>query len=99
MSKFQIILLCFFGFFMILAVLIFAIYKGGGSTQADITIWGDLPAEDFSMMLNSTASVRGSNINMNYVEKSTPTFDEEITATLAHGVGPYPLFITQVKFM
>src|SRR3989344_3233945 len=99
MSKFQIILLCFFGFFMILAVLIFAIYKGGGSTQADITIWGDLPAEDFSMMLNSTASVRGSNINMNYVEKSTDTLDEEFTEALAQGGGPDLLITTQDKFL
>src|SRR3989338_3055228 len=99
MSKFQIVLLCFFGAFIILAVMVFALYKGGSSTAATLSVWGDLPAEDFELMLTTTTAFRPSTLTINYVEKESQNLDEEFTEALAQGVGPDLIITTQDKFL
>ncbi len=98
MSKFQVILLSVFGFFIVVAVLTFALYRGAGSSEATVTIWGDLPAEDFNLLLNNTAAIRDKSLTLRYVEVPTETLDEEFTQALAEGSGPDLLITSQDKF-
>src|SRR5688572_15392495 len=99
MTKFQVILLSFFGFFIVLAVIVFAFYKGGGagSVSATVTIWGDIANEDFNLFLNNTTKVRNQQLTLRYVEKSAATLDQEFTEALAVGKGPDIIILTQNK--
>ena len=96
MSKFQIILLGFFGFFILVAVATFSLYRGGGG-DGDFTavIWGDIPSQDFNLLLNSPHLLQDRSLSVNYVEKSAETLPIEFTEALATGVGPDLIIITQ----
>lgn len=100
MSKFQIILMVVFGFFILIAVLMFALYQGGSSSQeATVTIWGDLPSEAFSSILGTVVPVIDKSLNLVYVEKSSETIDKEFTEALASGQGPDLLITSQDRFL
>ncbi|MCR4279438.1 MAG: extracellular solute-binding protein [Candidatus Zambryskibacteria bacterium] len=100
MSKFQIILMVVFGFFIIIAVLMFAFYQGGSSNQeATVTIWGDLPAEAFSSILGTVVPVIDKSLSLVYVEKSSETIDKEFTEALASGQGPDLLITSQDRLL
>jgi multiple sugar transport system substrate-binding protein len=98
MSKFQMALLGIFGFFILLAVVVFAFYRGGSgsSTNATVTVWGELPAEELNIFLNATQASRG-DLVIRYVEKSTETIGSEFTEALASGGGPDLIITTQDK--
>ncbi len=98
MSKFQGILLGVCGFFIIVAVLTFAMYRGGGSIQANVVVWGDISGNDFNMLLSDRAFGQDPNLTIQYVEKSAATLEEEFTEALAQGVGPDLVILTQDKF-
>ena len=98
MSKFQIILLSTFGFFIIMSVMIFALYRGGSSSlQATVAIWGDIPAENFNVFLNNTVQNRPENLTIKYKELPAESIDREFTEALARGEGPDLLITTQDK--
>lgn len=88
MSKFQLILLIVFGAFIILAVLIFSFSRGGGSSQANITIWGPLSAVDFNSWAENAGLNASGNITYQYEEKEPASIGEELTEALAVGAGP-----------
>ena len=56
MSKFQLALLIAFGFFLVVAVLVFAFYRGGGggSRVSEVVVWGDISAYDVNVLFNET---------------------------------------------
>ncbi len=89
MSKFQIALLCLFGFFIFLAVVLFAFYRGGSGQNngVAITLWGDLPAEEVNLFLNETQAARAG-LDIRYTEKSAQSLGAEFTEALATGAGP-----------
>lgn len=98
MTKFQIVLLAVFGFFIILAVMVFALYRGGKSSlEATVTIWGDISAQDFDTLLNITIQSRDQNLTIKYFEKPSKSLDREFTEALARGEGPDLLITTQDK--
>jgi multiple sugar transport system substrate-binding protein len=97
MSKFQIILLGVFGIFIVIAVAVFSLYRGGGAGTATVTIWGDISSYDFSLFLNDQSLVQNGNISISYEEKRSETIDAEFTEALATGVGPDLIIITQDK--
>lgn len=100
MSKFQVILLSVFGFFILVAVMMFALYKGGSSTQsATVTIWGELPAEAFYGVIGTNIPQIDKGLNLTYVEKSPETITSEFTEALASGTGPDLIITTQDKFL
>ena len=99
MSKFQIILLCVFGFFIVVAVMVFALYRGGGGTRAAVTVWGDISANDVHNLLGNSQLGQDSNITISYIEKPTETIVEEFTEALAEGRGPDLIIVTQDKFL
>jgi ABC-type glycerol-3-phosphate transport system substrate-binding protein len=87
MSKFQIILLFVFGFFIIAAVLLFSFAKGGGDRQnMNVMVWGSLPSYDISQMANIIRD--RSDLNITYVEKPAETLQSDVTEAIAEGVGP-----------
>ncbi|OHA91949.1 MAG: hypothetical protein A3J09_00385 [Candidatus Zambryskibacteria bacterium RIFCSPLOWO2_02_FULL_51_21] len=100
MSKFQIILLSVFGAFILLAVLIFALYRGGaGSQNATIVVWGDIPSEAITPVLDSVVPTIDKTLVIRYVEKSSDKIDAEFTEALAQGNGPDLLILTQDRFL
>lgn len=100
MSKFQIILMSVFGFFIIIAVMMFAIYQGGSSDQdATVTVWGDLPSEAVNSVFNANASTMDKSLNIVYIEKASESIDKEFTEALASGQGPDLIIISQDRLL
>lgn len=99
MSKFQLILLGVFGFFIVAAVMVFALYRGSGSEQFKVVVWGSLPAEDFRAFLNAQ-SLADQNfpIDITYVEKPVATLERDFTEALAQGDGPDLVVLRQDQF-
>ncbi len=97
MSKFQIALMAVFGFFIVVAVIVFAVYKGSSSTQGSVTIWGSLPSGSFNALLNEATFLRESGTSIVYVEKRAETLEADFTEALAQGRGPDLLLLTQDK--
>lgn len=98
MSRFQIVLLAVFGFFIIVAVLTFALYRGSGTSTATVTIWGDYPASEFNIFMNASGLQQDRMLTIDYEEKSPETINKEWTEALAQGVGPDLIIISQDKF-
>jgi ABC-type glycerol-3-phosphate transport system substrate-binding protein len=99
MSRFQIILLVTFGFFILVAVLSFALYKGGsGAGTAKVVVWGDISNQDFSYLLSTNSISQDKNLIISYVEKPDQTIEEDFTEALASGNGPDLIIFTQDKF-
>lgn len=99
MSKFQIVLLSVFGFFILVAVAVFALYRGGSSAnQATIVFWGDIPTESMSQLLNSTIFSGDRAISIRYVEKSPQKLESEWTEALAAGSGPDLIILSQDQY-
>lgn len=88
MSKFQIALLVIFGAFIVFAVIIFSLNRGGsGQGNNNISIWGTLSRFDFDNMV-TTAGISTETLSFNYVEKKAETFSQDFTEALAVGEGP-----------
>ena len=98
MSKFQIILLAIFGFFIIVAVAVFSLYRGSGAGSVTVTVWGDIPSYDFNLLLNTPIFSQDQTMSISYVEKSAETIETEFTEALARGVSPDLIIITQEQF-
>lgn len=88
MSKFQIILLVVFGFFILLAVLVFSVYRGGSARQSNVLIWGSIPAGDMNLLLSDASFASDRDLSISYVEKPLATLESDFTEALARGEGP-----------
>lgn len=95
MSKFQLISLFVFGFFIVVGVAIFAL--GGLSEEANVssaTVWGTMDSKVFEGALASTGLYQNKAVSITYVQKNPLSFDQELLEALALGVGPDIFFIT-----
>ncbi|MDO8471270.1 MAG: extracellular solute-binding protein [bacterium] len=97
MSKFQIILLSVFAVSIVLAVAAFSLYRGSGGETVAMTVWGDISAQDFSLLLNTSAISQDRAFSVSYVEKRAETIETEFTEALAQGIGPDLIILTQDK--
>ena len=95
MSKFQIVLLAFFGVFILLGVGVFSFYKGSTGTQATVTIWGSFTVSDFNLFLNQSVLAQDNKLVINYIEKPADTIEAEFTEALARGTGPDLIIISE----
>ena len=95
MSKFQIILLAVFAVSIVAGVAAFSIYRNSGDESVTVTVWGDIPSPDFSLLLNTPAFIQDQTLSINYVEKSAETIETEFTEALARGTGPDLIILTQ----
>ncbi len=88
MSRFQIILLALFVFFIIGGVLAFSLYQGSKqNAHPQVVLWGTLSEQMFRTMFDS-GEYRSSGLNVFYVEKDAVTFDRDFVNALAEGKGP-----------
>src|SRR3989344_6975855 len=97
MSKFQIILLVFFGVARVGGALVFSLYRGSSEGSVTLTVWGDISSQDFNLWLNSPSFGKDKTFILNYMEKSAETIDAEFTEALARDAGPDLVILTQDK--
>jgi len=97
MSKFQIILLVVFGVFILIAVAVFSLYRGGSSSSSKVLIWGDIPSYDFETFLTNSGLNQDNSLVISYVAKSPETLESDFTEALARNIGPDLIILTQDK--
>jgi len=95
MSKFQIILIGVFGFFILAGVGIFAFYRSSNSVQSQVVIWGTMPQENFFSIFSNLAIAKDRTLAVTYQYKPESTFDKNFVEALASGVGPDIIFLNQ----
>lgn len=88
-----------FAFFIIIGVIMFALYRGdggyGGNAGEQITIWGTIPESVFMKYMEEVNSDKNTEIPVKYVEKDSDSFNEEFIEALANGVGPDVILLPQ----
>jgi ABC-type glycerol-3-phosphate transport system substrate-binding protein len=94
MSKFQLGLLAVFGAFIVIAVILFSVYRGSGSGLSRITVWGSMTSADFNSIV-SEAGLNTKEVAYTYVEKREATLDQEYTEALATNSGPDLIILPQ----
>lgn len=96
MKRFQIIIIGVFIFFIIAGVIAFATFRGGDRENMEtVTIWGTLPARDFSDLLTTLRTDLGVELSANYHELRREEFDRELVEALASGAGPDMILLPQ----
>lgn len=89
MSTFQIVLTGVFAASMLVALGVFATFKGSGSKELPpITLWGTLPQSQFMQAVSEINQTLPQRITVTYVEKREQDFDRDLTEALASGTGP-----------
>ena len=80
--------------------MVFALYRGGaGNRSATITVWGDIPSEAITPVLDSVVPTIDKTLIIRYVEKNSGEIDAEFTEALARGEGPDLLITTHDRFL
>ncbi len=89
-NNFQVILISIFGFFIILGIASFSLYKAKNSGDAGVTIavWGIVSSADFESYINKIKIDLNKEVKAKYVQKSIFTIDAELVEAIASGVGP-----------
>jgi len=90
MSKFQLIVTGIFVAFIVIGVATFALFKKTTSQTAlpTIMIWGLVPSQTFNGFVTNLNSTRSTPINVNYVQETQSTFEQDFVNALAVGQGP-----------
>ncbi len=96
MNTFQVILLCVFGGFLVLGVMIFAIgHFGGQTTTPPILMWGTISNTEMRSLLEQMDTMQRGILKVTYVQKNPDTFDKDFTEAVATGVGPDLVLVSQ----
>src|SRR3989344_4916329 len=98
-STFQIIMILVFGFFAVVAVMVFAgVFPSlnGGNTGAigEVVVWGTVPEDAVSVPFSEIMS-NNKNFKITYVKKNVVSFDNDFIEALASGRGPDLIFLPQ----
>ena len=88
MSKFQIIFLFVFAFFIIGGLVLFSMYRNTSSDGPPVMMWGTMKHSLASAYINEVIQSTKSKTKIIYIEKQSSTFDEEFLEALATGRGP-----------
>jgi ABC-type glycerol-3-phosphate transport system substrate-binding protein len=92
--KFQTILLTFFGFMIVLGVIVFSIPPAPKNTalagaKGNVTIWGTFPdSPDLKGMINRFNETYKESFSISYYYHDSKAFDNDIVEALASGKGP-----------
>ncbi len=97
MSKFQVILIGAFGFIVVLSVILFSKYQGGGQKPANVLIWGTLASTDFQNILSKTSLNQSKTLQVAYEVKNPETIDSDFVEALAAGGGPDLIILPHEK--
>lgn len=100
MSKFQIIIIVVFVIVGVVAVLIFAgilpgFKKEGGGKGAEISLWGIFPQQKMAPLISELNEANKDLFKINYSEKKSSVYENELLNALAAGTGPDLWFLTQ----
>ncbi len=88
MSKFQLILILFFGLAIGVALVILAISKGGaGANVGHVLIWGTEDQTAFDAFVRSVYE-KDETVQITYIQKSRSAFDQSLITAIADGVAP-----------
>lgn len=99
MSKFQLALFGLFGFFIVVGVIVFALYRGGSSSgDVRAVVWGTLPSQEFNSFLASPSFPQDESLRIEYVEKAPARIEADFTEALARGEGPDLIILRQDQF-
>jgi len=96
-NNFQIILISIFGFFIILGIAAFSLYKAKNTTGATtpITVWGTIDANNFESFVNKVKIDLGKEVLVKYTQKNLATLDAELIEAIASGAGPDAVLLPQ----
>ncbi len=95
-SKFQIIILVVFVFAAVVALIMFSKKKGGSSAEGTgmVVVWGtfrqDLIEPIFTNFNNTSKTFQ-----LRYIQRSPETFESDLSESIASGVGPDIIFLTE----
>ena len=94
---FQYIFIGAFIFFIILGAILFATYKSSNSanTTIKITMWGTLSTDSFRSFTSKYFDASGLKYNIDYVQKDSATFDQNLVEALASGSGPDAIILPE----
>jgi multiple sugar transport system substrate-binding protein len=99
MSRFQIILLAIFSFFIIAGVVVFATLQSGNSKSLPpLVIWGVVPQEQMDSVLENPV-FKSNNLELTYIEVDRSSFDRVFTESLAEGKGPDLIIFPQSSLL
>lgn len=88
-SKFKLGVMIFFGVFIVIGILVFALARNNSSSMnANLTIWGTLPRDSFQSLIDNSTLDKSKTITINYVLKDQGDFDQDLIEALAEGRGP-----------
>ncbi len=101
MSPFQIAVMAVFGLLAVAGVFVFATYSGIGSESevGEVEIWGTLPYETMTGLINAAKQGNRDFIAVGYSEKRPETFDSELANAIAAGQGPDLILINQEQLL
>ncbi|MEI8338107.1 MAG: extracellular solute-binding protein [bacterium] len=90
-STFQYIIIGIFIVFIVIGIIVFAGFTGGGSSSSGsvkVTVWGVIPASVMKDAVDKTNLKTPGLINISYQEHSLTTFDNDLVNAVAQGNGP-----------
>ena len=84
-NKFQLVLIGIFATFFVIGMGVFAFgSRGGSATKAVyVSVWGTMPSQTFNAVFGTTALSKSDTIKVEYTEKITKSFDEDLLEALA----------------
>ena len=94
---FQYIVIGLFIFFIVVGAIMFATYRSSNTSETNIsiTLWGTLPADQFTSFINKYFSEVNLKYVVNYVERNPATFDQDLVEALASGAGPDAIILPE----
>ncbi|MEX2010549.1 MAG: ABC transporter substrate-binding protein [Parcubacteria group bacterium] len=88
MSRFQLILLIVFGAFIVVAVLIFSLSRGGSSAGTTLAVWGSIPNHDFARLMTEGKVGEKQGYAFKYTEVREDMMESQFTEALAVNQAP-----------
>jgi ABC-type glycerol-3-phosphate transport system substrate-binding protein len=100
MSKFQLVLIGLFAFFIVAGLAAFSLIKGNSKAEPPtIVIWGTLDNATFGYYTQQMALQSGNQYNISYVQKAAENFDSALLEALAIGAGPDAIVASQSSLL
>ena len=93
----QIIILGVFIFFLVVAVIVFAMFGGSNNSASEATavIWGPLPESVMARATEILNNAKAGSIKIKYQQIPAEEFEERLTNALADGTGPDAVLMTE----
>jgi len=97
MSPFQLVVTGLFATFIVVGVVVFALFGGafGSSGPGAVVIWGTVDEGTMQYLLDSLRSQDGSLSDTSYVKKDPATYRQDLINAMAAGTGPDLFVVSQ----